>query len=63
MIQIIPHKPTEENIKHLAYELWGLHGKPVGRDQEFWDDAKNYLEAQYRFHETRMKLIPKYAKF
>jgi hypothetical protein len=33
-------KPTEEQIKVRAHELWEQAGKPEGRDDEFWRQAE-----------------------
>ena len=41
---------TPKNIGHapiasLAYQLWDLQGRPLGRDLDFWLDAEARLRA------------------
>jgi hypothetical protein len=36
-------KPTEEQIKIRAHELWEQAGKPEGREDEFWHQAEKEL--------------------
>ncbi len=36
-------KPSEEQIRTRAYELWEEAGKPEGRDDEFWFLAEKGL--------------------
>jgi hypothetical protein len=36
-------KPTEEQIKVRAHELWEQAGKPEGREEEFWHQAEKEL--------------------
>ncbi len=36
-------KPTEEQIKVRAHELWEQAGKPHGREEEFWHQAEKEL--------------------
>jgi hypothetical protein len=38
-------KPPEIEIVRKAYELWGLSGKPEGRDQDFYLQALQELQA------------------
>jgi hypothetical protein len=38
-------RPTEIDIVRKAYELWELSGKPEGRDQEFYLEALQELQA------------------
>jgi len=33
----------EDEIRSRARELWEEHGKPVGRDQEFWLQAEREI--------------------
>ena len=35
--------PNRANISNLAYELWEEAGRPVGRQEEFWLEAKERL--------------------
>ena len=36
-------KPTEEQIRARAHELWEQAGKPEGREDEFWHQAEKEL--------------------
>jgi hypothetical protein len=36
-------KPTEEQIRVRAHELWEQAGKPAGREDEFWHQAEKEL--------------------
>jgi hypothetical protein len=36
-------KPTEEQIRNRALDLWELAGKPEDRDEEFWQEAEKEL--------------------
>ena len=36
-------KPTEEQIRVRAHELWEQAGKPEGRENEFWHQAEKEL--------------------
>ena len=36
-------KPTEEQIRVRAHELWEKAGKPEGREDEFWRQAEKEL--------------------
>ena len=36
----------ERLIRELAHQLWKSEGSPEGRDAEFWDRAKERLEAE-----------------
>jgi Protein of unknown function (DUF2934) len=38
-------RPPEIEIVRRAYELWELSGKPEGRDQEFYLQALQELQA------------------
>jgi hypothetical protein len=38
-------RPLEIDIIRKAYELWELSGKPEGRDQEFYLQALQDLQA------------------
>ena len=35
-IEVKDGKPTEEQIRIRAHELWEQAGKPEDRDEEFW---------------------------
>jgi Protein of unknown function (DUF2934) len=34
---------SKEKIRMRAHELWEQHGRPVGRDEEFWLRAESEL--------------------
>jgi len=36
-------KPTDDQIKTRAHQLWELAGRPEGRDDEFWHEAEREL--------------------
>jgi hypothetical protein len=36
-------KPTEEQIRQRAHELWEQNHWPGGRDDEFWHQAEKEL--------------------
>jgi DUF2934 family protein len=36
-------KPTEEQIRQRAHELWEQNHRPDGRDYEFWHQAEKEL--------------------
>ncbi len=36
-------KPSEQEIRQRAKELWEQHGKPENRDDEFWHTAEREL--------------------
>jgi cell fate (sporulation/competence/biofilm development) regulator YlbF (YheA/YmcA/DUF963 family) len=37
-------KPSEDQIRKRAQELWERAGKPDGRDEEFWHQAEKELQ-------------------
>jgi hypothetical protein len=39
-------KPTEEQIRQRAQEIWEENHRPAGRDDEFWYQAERQLEAE-----------------
>lgn len=39
-------KPTEEQIRQRAQEIWEESHRPTGRDHEFWYQAERQLEAE-----------------
>ena len=42
-------RPHEEMIRKRAREIWEEHGRPAGRDDEFWFQAERELqEAEIR---------------
>jgi hypothetical protein len=36
-------KPTDEQIRVRAHELWEKAGKPEGRENDFWHQAEKEL--------------------
>ena len=36
-------QPTEQEIKRRAYEIWERHGRPEGKEDEFWQQAEQEL--------------------
>ena len=38
-------KPAHDQIAKRAYEIWVSKGRPVGRDQENWQQAERELSA------------------
>jgi hypothetical protein len=36
-------KRSKEKIRMRAHELWQQHGRPAGRDEEFWLQAESEL--------------------
>jgi hypothetical protein len=39
----IMEKPTEEQIRRRAHEIWERNQRPDGRDDEFWHQAEKEL--------------------
>jgi len=39
---------SREKIRMRAHELWEHHGRPVGRDEEFWFQAEAELNEDRR---------------
>jgi Protein of unknown function (DUF2934) len=39
-------KPTEEQIRQRAQELWEENHRPTGRDEEFWYQAEKELSKE-----------------
>ncbi len=37
-------KPTEDQIRQRAHEIWERHHRPNGRDDEFWHQAEQELQ-------------------
>lgn len=46
----------EERIRRKAHELWEAEGRPHGRDQEHWDQAKEIIALQDSLSST---LLPR----
>jgi hypothetical protein len=43
-------KPTEQDIAERAFEIWERHGRPEGREDEFWRQAELELRNFDRSH-------------
>lgn len=43
-------KPTEQDIAERAFEIWERHGRPEGREDEFWRQAELELRNLDRSH-------------
>ncbi|WP_213770353.1 DUF2934 domain-containing protein [Bradyrhizobium sp. dw_78] len=39
-------KPTEDQIRQRAHEIWERHHRPDGRDEEFWHQAERELQQE-----------------
>lgn len=39
-------KISEEEVRKHAHQLWEEHGKPEGRDEEFWHTADRELKGK-----------------
>ena len=37
---------AEEEIKKRAYEIWERHGRPQGKEDEFWQQAEQELRKE-----------------
>lgn len=45
MREAVVSKITDEQIREHAHRLWEREGKPDGRADDFWHQAKSELEA------------------
>ena len=39
-------KPTEDQIRQRAHEIWERNHRPDGRDDEFWQQAEKELQEE-----------------
>jgi hypothetical protein len=39
-------KPTEDQIRQRAHEIWERNHRPDGRDDEFWHQAESELRQE-----------------
>ncbi len=46
-------EPTEQEIRKRARQIWERHGKPDGRDDEFWHIAEQELRNEDRSNPLR----------
>ena len=37
-------KPTEDQIRQRAHDIWERHHRPEGRDEDFWHQAEKELQ-------------------
>ncbi len=49
-------KPTEEQIRQRAQEIWEENHRPVGRDEEFWYQAERELRQSVTSDEGSQKI-------
>jgi hypothetical protein len=56
------YEPTEQQIMERSYEIWERHGKPEGRQNEFWYLAEEEVRQQSNpldvLHLTRTRSAP-----
>jgi hypothetical protein len=50
-------KPTEEQIRMRAHELWEQAGKPDGREDEFWHLAERDLQERQQTGNPESKIL------
>jgi hypothetical protein len=56
-------EPLEGRIRERAYHLWEASGRPLGRDQEFWERAhalialEDHPPTEVRVRSTRSKAV------
>jgi hypothetical protein len=43
---------AEEEIKKRAYEIWERHGRPKGKEDEFWQQAEQELRNEDKSSRT-----------
>jgi hypothetical protein len=46
-------EPTEKDIMNRAYEIWERHGRPEGREDEFWAAAQQELRNEDKSNTLR----------
>ena len=46
-------EPTEKEIMNRAYEIWERHGRPEGREDEFWALAQQELRNEDKANPMR----------
>ena len=51
-VRVMP-EPTEQEIRERARQIWERHGKPDGRDDEFWHMAEQELRNEDRSNPLR----------
>jgi hypothetical protein len=45
-------KPTEEQIRQRAHEIWERRHRPDGKDDEFWHQAEKELRDEHANSES-----------
>jgi Protein of unknown function (DUF2934) len=38
------HESREQKLREMAYRLWDAAGRPIGREDEFWQLAEERLD-------------------
>jgi hypothetical protein len=51
-------KPTEDEIRKRAQEIWEQNHRPTGRDDEFWHQAERELREAMEVGGTHQKDTP-----
>ena len=46
-------EPSEKDITNRAYEIWERHGRPEGREDEFWALAQQELRNEDKANTLR----------
>jgi hypothetical protein len=46
-------EPTEPEIRQRAHQIWERHGKPEGREEEFWRLAEQELRNEEKSNPLR----------
>jgi Protein of unknown function (DUF2934) len=41
-----PEKTIEDRVRDRAYALWEKNGRPDGRSDEYWQQARSEVEAE-----------------
>jgi len=50
-------KPSEEQIRMRAHELWEQAGKPDGREDEFWHLAERDLQERQQTGNSESTIV------
>ncbi|HVX77377.1 MAG TPA: DUF2934 domain-containing protein [Bradyrhizobium sp.] len=51
-------KPTEDQIRQRAQEIWERNHRPDGRDEEFWYQAERELQQEPNQQEPSQGDVP-----
>jgi len=46
-------EPSEKDVMNRAYEIWERHGRPEGREDEFWVLAQQELRNEDKSNPMR----------